>query len=377
MELEDLKVADSKPGLKKIKNKIITKLYKMKNIKYLLYSFLTLISFSISAQEETTENEPTFSVAGSIDTYFRSADYAPGTSFANLPGFALGMANVILSYEGEKSGFVADLVYGPRGTDAVFASNGSSNIVNQLYAYLNVSDNFTLTLGNWNTFLGYEVISPTANFNYSTSYMFSYGPFSHTGIKADFTLSEKTSLMLGVMNQTDFTEGNFDSLADTFDSPSSNGSPEPFDSYMFGAQLGISGQYINLLAGDGYTQIDFTGGFDLSDSFFLGINATSADIDGAGKFSGVALYPQLALSESFSIGLRGEIFNDDTGILDGAGGSDQDNTSFTITGSYTSGNLTIKPEFRVDSGSAEFYQKSLTGTTDNLASFILAAIYAF
>jgi len=336
----------------------------MKNIKYLLYSILALVSFSISAQEETTEDEPTFSVAGSIDTYFRSADYAPGTSFANKPGFALGMANVILSYEGEKSGFVADFVYGPRGVEAVFNSSGSSNIVNQLYAYLNVSDNFTLTLGNWNTFLGYEVISPTGNFNYSTSYMFSYGPFSHTGIKADFTLSEKTSLMLAVMNQTDFTEGNFDSVLTGI----------PFDAYMFGAQLGISGQYLNLLAGDGYTQIDFTGGFDLSDSFFLGINATSADMDDAGKFSGVALYPQLALSDTFTLGLRGEIFNDDSGIL---GGGDQDNTSFTITGSFTSGNLTIKPEIRVDSASAEIYSKSLTDYTDNLASFVLAAIYAF
>ena len=336
----------------------------MKNIKYLLYSVLTFVSFSINAQEETTEDEPTFSVAGSIDTYFRSADYAPGTSFANKPGFALGMANVILSYEGEKSGFVADFVYGPRGVEAVFNSSGSSNIVNQLYAYLNVSDNFTLTLGNWNTFLGYEVISPTGNFNYSTSYMFSYGPFSHTGIKADFTLSEKTSLMLAVMNQTDFTEGNFDSVLTGI----------PFDAYMFGAQLGISGQYLNLLAGDGYTQIDFTGGFNLSDSFFLGINATSADMDDAGKFSGVALYPQLALSDTFTLGLRGEIFNDDSGIL---GGGDQDNTSFTITGSFTSGNLTIKPEIRVDSASAEIYSKSLTDYTDNLASFVLAAIYAF
>tara|TARA_Y100000004_G_scaffold191589_1_gene250646 strand:- start:159 stop:1169 length:1011 start_codon:yes stop_codon:yes gene_type:complete len=336
----------------------------MKNIKYLLYSILTFVSFTINAQEETTEDEPTFSVAGSIDTYFRSADYAPGTSFANKPGFALGMANVILSYEGEKSGFVADFVYGPRGVEAVFNSSGSSNIVNQLYAYLNVSDNFTLTLGNWNTFLGYEVISPTGNFNYSTSYMFSYGPFSHTGIKADFTLSEKTSLMLAVMNQTDFTEGNFDSVLTGI----------PFDAYMFGAQLGISGQYLNLLAGDGYTQIDFTGGFDLSDSFFLGINATSADMDDAGKFSGVALYPQLALSDTFTLGLRGEIFNDDSGIL---GGGDQDNTSFTITGSFTSGNLTIKPEIRVDSASAEIYSKSLTDYTDNLASFVLAAIYAF
>ena len=131
------------------------------------------------------------------------------------------------------------------------------------------------------------------------------------------------------------------------------------------------------MAGDGYTQIDFTGGFDLSESFFLGINATSADIDGAGKFSGVALYPQLALSETFTLGLRGEIFNDDTGILDSVGGTDQDNTSFTITGSFTSGNLTIKPEIRVDSASAEIYSKSLTDYTDNLASFVLAAIYAF
>ena len=339
----------------------------MKNLKFITYFFAFITCFALSAQEEETEEKPTFSVAGSIDTYFRGSDYAPGTSFANLPGFALGMANVILSYEGEKSGFVADLVYGPRGVEAVFNSSGSSNIVNQLYAYYNVSDSFTLTLGNWNTFLGYEVISPTANFNYSTSYMFSYGPFSHTGIKADFTLSESTSLMLGIMNQTDFTEGNFDSALTGL----------VFDKYMYGAQLGISGQYLNLLAGDGYTQIDFTGGFDLSESFFLGINATSADIDGVGKFSGAALYPQLALSDSFTLGLRGEIFNDDTGILDDVGGTDQDNTSFTITGSFTSGNLTIKPEFRVDSGSAEFYQKSLTGTTDNLASFVLAAIYAF
>ena len=79
-------------------------------------------------------------------------------------------------------------------------------------------------------------------------------------------------------------------------------------------------------------------------------------------------------SDTFTLGLRGEIFNDDSGIL---GGGDQDNTSFTITGSFTSGNLTIKPEIRVDSASAEIYSKSLTDYTDNLASFILAAIYAF
>ena len=334
-------------------------------MKFLKHTFALLIlsSSMIFAQEAS---ESTFEVSGSVDAYFRSGDYAPYTSFANLNGFALGMANVVLSYEGEKHGFVADFVYGPRGTDAVFASNGSSSIVNQLYIYYNVSDNFTLTLGNFNTFLGYEVISPTANFNYSTSYMFSYGPFSHSGIKADFALSDNASLMLGVFNQTDYTEGNFD------------GDGLPFDSYMFGAQLGLYGQYINLLAGDDYTQIDYTGGFNLSESFFLGINATSTKLAGDVGFSGVALYPQLALSDTFSIGLRGEIFDETSGGVGALGVTeDGDNTSLTITGSYSSGNFTLKPEIRIDSASAEIYSKNISDYTDNLASFVLAAIYSF
>ena len=347
----------------------------MKFLKLSLITLSLLFSHSLLAQEvaapEETEEKPTFSVSGSVDTYFRSNDYAPYTSFANDPGFAIGMANVIMSYEGDKHGFVADLVYGPRGVDAVFGSDDASSIVNQLYVYYNVSDNFTLTLGNFNTFLGYEVISPVANFNYSTSYMFSYGPFSHSGIKADIGLSDDVSLMLGVFNQTDMTEGNFDSLSED---------ETVFDSYMYGVQLGLFGQYVNLLAGEDYTQIDFTGGFDLSESFYLGINATSASIgDGDEGFSGVALYPQLALSDSFSIGLRGEIFNETDGGVGAISLSDADadNTSFTITGSYSAGNLILKPEIRIDSANEEIYAKSATEMSDNLASFVLSAIYSF
>jgi hypothetical protein len=295
--------------------------------------------------------EPTFSVSGSVDTYYRSTEFAPATSFANLNGFALGMANIVLSYEGEKAGFVTDLVYGPRGTDAVFNSNGSSSIVNQMYVYYNVSDSFKLTLGNFNTFLGYEVISPTGNFNYSTSYMFSNGPFSHTGIKADIAVSDDVSLMLGVLNTTDMTE-----------------SQPADDDYMFGAQLGLFGQNINFLSGGNAntSQIDFTGGIDISDSFFLGVNATTYEDDGV-EWSGVALYPQLSVSDSFDIGLRGESFdikNVNT------------YTSLTITGSYTSGSITIKPEIRVDNADKSVSTWSADGT-DSLSSFVLAAIYSF
>ncbi|MGB2085808.1 MAG: outer membrane beta-barrel protein [Flavobacteriaceae bacterium] len=341
----------------------------MKSLKNLFFALTLVFASSLFAQEETATEESTFAVSGSIDTYFRSSDYAPFTSFANVPGFALGMANIVLGYEGEKHGFVADFVYGPRGTEAVFNSTGSSNIVNQLYAYYSFSDKLTVTLGNFNTFLGYEVISPAANFNYSTSYMFSYGPFSHTGIKADISFSDNVSLMVGLFNQTDYTEGNFD--ASTGD---------VFDSYMYGVQLGIYGQYINLLAGEDYTQFDFTGGIDISESFFLGVNATTTEIGDDDGFSGVALYPQLALSDSFTVGLRGEIFNEKgAGVssLSTEGSDEADNTSITITGSYTSGNFTLKPEFRIDTASAEVYSKNATDFSDNLASFVLAAIYSF
>jgi hypothetical protein len=258
------------------------------------------------------------------------------------------------------SNLVADVVFGPRGSDAVFGSVGnSSELVNQLYAYYDIAEGVRITLGNFNTFLGYEVISPAANFNYSTSYMFSYGPFSHTGVKADFTLTDDISLMLGVFNKTDQTEANYDRYT------------------AFGAQLGLYGQYINLLAGEDYFQLDYTGGFDLADSFFLGINATTATLAGDQGFAGVALYPQLTTSDSFAIGLRGEFFSETDGFGALVDDGDADNFSLTLTGSFTSGNFTFKPEFRIDSASSEIFAISPTETADSLSSFVVAAIYSF
>ena len=340
----------------------------MKNLKHLLILSLIVTLFNTSgvmAQEtEETEAAPSFNFSGTVDTYFRTSfsedPVAPGTSFANLNGFALGMANFIVSYEGEKSGFVADVVFGPRGSDAVFGSVGnSSELVNQLYAYYDIAEGVRITLGNFNTFLGYEVISPAANFNYSTSYMFSYGPFSHTGVKADLTLADDISLMLGVFNQTDQTEANYDRYT------------------AFGAQLGLYGQYINLLAGEDYFQLDYTGGFDLADSFFLGINATTATLAGDTGFAGVALYPQLTTSDTFAIGLRGEFFSETDGFGALVDDGDADNFSLTLTGSFTSGNFTFKPEFRIDSASSEIFAISPTETADSLSSFVVAAIYSF
>jgi len=382
----------------------------MKTTKILLL-LITVLSFhSLQAQEEADASNIT--ISGSVDAYFRAnltapnkgdVAQAPGTSFANLPGFALGMANVVAAYEGEKVGFVADLVFGPRGADAVFLSTGSANIVNQLYMYWRPSDNLTFTIGNFNTYLGYEVISPTGNFNYSTSYMFSSGPFSHTGLKADIDLTENWSLMAAVMNPTDFTEFN------------------PLGTYTAGLQLGYEtdngGTWLNFLYGDqdgkldedhglvngeasaGSTfQVDLTTGYNATEALYLGLNTTylttsagevyngSAIMDASGDaagFYGIAGYVQASTSEKFSLGARAEyfsIFNNGgsavaTDPIDGDGNV----LAFTLSGNIKpTNNLTLIPELRLDTASEQsaFINRSMN-PSKSLSSILLAAVFSF
>ena len=168
------------------------------------------------------------------------------------------------------------------------------------------------------------------------------------------------------MNQTDVTELNITGK------------------YAYGFQLGYSGQYLNVLIDNGPFEIDYTGGFDLSDSFFLGLNAAYFDGDGSGSFAGGAIYPQLTTSENFAIGLRAEYFAETDGFgaiggIDANGDGDASIFAVTLTGSATIGNLMIKPELRLDSASEEsinFLDSDLMAQK-SLSSFVLAAIYSF
>ncbi len=375
-----------------------------------------ILGLIIATAAVAQDDETGLSISGSVDAYFHSSigteDVAPASSFANLPGFALGMVNTIVSYDAENVGFVGDLVFGPRGTDAVFGSpaySSTGQIINQLYVYWNVSDAVTLTLGNFNTFLGYEVISPTANFNYSTSYMFSYGPFSHTGLKADFGLSDELSLTLAVMNPTDMTEANFSRFM-----------PGMSNTYTLGAQLGyandMGGAYLNFLFGDqdgrldeddpGLTagdasggplfQVDLTTGWDITDVFYLGLNTTFLTLapgesydgtsisDATGDpstFLGFALYPQLALSDPTSVGLRFEYFAEGNGGVGAIGAYDTNGDGsvidITLSLNHKVGNLTIIPEFRVDLTSEDAFTQNDGTATSTLPTFNLAGVYSF
>jgi hypothetical protein len=362
------------------------------------------------AVDKEEEEEATFTFTGSVDAYFHTSfktqnanyddAYAPSTSFADLRGFSLGMVNLITSYAGEKAGFTADLVFGPRGRAAVFGTASGQAIINQAFMFYKFSDKATLNLGQFNTFVGYEVISPAANFHYSTSYLFSWGPFNHTGARLDLAFDKGIVAKLAVMNPTDIVEFN------------------PVNTYTLGAQVGKTSEslsvWLNFLYGDqdgtldkdeapqaGTTsagsllQGDITLTYSLSDKVSLGFNAShqqtasgeqvaiNGDIEDIGgsasSFTGFAVYPRLSLSENFALGLRAEYFAVKNGHLDIFGLDENGDGSvmeFTLSGNYKAGGLTFIPEIRVDKTSEDSFFEG-TSAKSLMPSLTLAAVYKF
>ncbi|MDX6747644.1 outer membrane beta-barrel protein [Polaribacter sp. PL03] len=326
-------------------------------MKKIIFTLLLATSLVVTGQEK--EDKGTFSLSGTVDVYhssnLKSGSLGSVGVLSDVPanGFGLGMVNTIFAYEKGKAGIVADLAYGPRAN----AANAYTGAINQLYAYYNASEKVTLTLGQFNTFYGYEVISPSGNFNYSVSYLFNAGPFSHTGLKVDYAATEDLSFMLAITNPHGVTAG-----------------ANPTNDYQLGFQTGYKGQYFNLAYGAdgfGFTDVlylDYTGGFDVSESFFLGINAAySNSSDADAGYQGVALYLQNTFSDKLSLGFRPEFYT----TTSGAG--DASVSAFTLSGNYSlTGSLTIIPEIRYDSSDDGLvpFGKDVTGAT-------IAAVYSF
>lgn len=366
----------------------------------------------IKEDEKKEEEKPTFTLSGSVDTYFHSTfkntnyyygdSYASSTSFADQKGFALGMVNLIATYAGEKAGFTADLVFGPRGQAAVFGTASGQAIINQAFVFYKFSDKITFNMGQFNTFVGYEVISPTVNFHYSTSYLFSWGPFNHTGARLDFALANGIVAKLAVMNPTDIVEFN------------------PVNTYTFGAQLGKvsdkGGVWLNFLYGDqdgtldkdvaapldasagNLLQGDITLGYNLTEKFYLGFNAsvqsiaTGEEVDTNGdiisttgdpsSFYGFAVYPKVTLSDAFAIGLRAEYFSTTNShfadpIIGLNADGDGSVMEFTLSANYKTGDLTLIPEFRIDKTSEDSFVSDSGSAKNLLPSINLAAVYKF
>jgi hypothetical protein len=352
--------------------------------KLLLISAFTALGFAAKAQDtiKVTSDAPLI-ISGSVDTYFKY-DFAGKkigsipTSFANEQNsLSIGMIDLGLKKTVGKATFVGELSFGPRSDASIptVGSGGSYHIQN-LYVSYNFTDKFNVTGGYMATFVGYEVISPVGNFNYSTSYLFTNGPFQNAGVKFTYAFTDKVSLMAGVFND------------------SWNAYQSVNDLSTFGAQLMVAPlkgwtAYLNVVAGTfSGTEFDLTTSYQITSAFKLGLNAATfsapewkygATAGAKGGFSGVALYPQYAVSKDVTVGLRGEYFATKTGTFAGSTlpAPGESVTSLTVTANIKAGPLNFIPEFRVDNGSKNMFVNSSLKPTQAAQQFSLAAVYAF
>lgn len=341
-------------------------------------------SFAQEQSDKKTSKSLTFS--GFTDGYYRY-DFSGKitnnrTSFTNAHNsFELGMASIKMEGKSGKVGFVADLGIGKREQEFAYTDAGLMQGIKQLYFSYAPADWIKFTMGSWATHVGYELVDAPANRNYSMSYMFSWGPFFHTGIKTEFT-SGKSGFMIGIANPTDYKM-------------SQTGSKKAILAQYSLAITEKTKLYLNYVDGQrpadsmNIRQFDVVFTTKLSDHFNLGYNGTyqkTKQVTQAAKTSnqdpnswwGSAIYLNVDPSEKWGFTLRSELYNDkkQLGAMAyapvGAG-----IFANTLSFQLKSGPLTIIPELRLEHASQQVFLAKNGLASSNTASALLAAVYSF
>ncbi|MBC7651598.1 MAG: porin [Deinococcales bacterium] len=352
--------------------------------KTLLSAFAMTTIVAASAQDSTKK---AIAISGSVDAYYRFDFAGKGnnkTSFTNSNNsFELGMATLKLDHSIGKVSATADLGFGRRsqefsyndGAGLTFIGGAAGNqvstlaAVKQLYITYAPNDKIKFTLGKFATHIGYELVDAVANRNYSMSYGFSYGPFFHTGLKADVSLGGKTAFMVGVANPTDFSTNTspYQYLIAQLSTATKNDKLKVYVNYQGTSSPGFK-----------LSQFDLVVLGVISDKFAINYDGTVQSRKfgsaSAESWSSNALYFNYDPSSKFGLTLRGEYLSDKTDLL-GIGG----NNIFipTLSANFKINNLTIIPEFRLDNAKNNIFIKSDGAGTKSASQFILAATYKF
>lgn len=347
------------------------------------FAVLTASAF-LNASFAQDSSKASLKISGSIDAYYRFSPGADGsgalnnlTSFTGSSNiFQLGMASVKAEYGTGKVGAVIDLGFGKRAEEFSYADEGTLQSVKQAYLYFAPSDKVKFTFGKFGTHIGYELLDPQLNKNYSMSYMFTNGPFSHTGLKADFSLGSGTGLMVGIANPIDVTAPSNGSAPKTilFQLSKVSGKYSLFLNYA-----GYFGAKLQMPTASSLSQVGLTATYAASDKFSLGYDGTvqivkDETISKSKTWWGSAIYANYSASSAFGLALRAEYFSDKKyNVKIGS-----NVLAATLSANYKVGGFTLIPELRVDNSNYAIFSKNAAGDPTKTAfSAILAAVYSF
>lgn len=340
---------------------------------------------SMTLAPEEGKKEPALVITGSVDAYYKF-DFAKTTgnsltSFTQTHNtFSLGMASVKFEHKGDKIGAVADLGFGPRAKDFSYNDDGITQAVKQLYVTYSPADWIKFTIGTWATHVGYELLDPQLNRNYSMSYMFTNGPFSHTGLKAEISKG-KHGFMLGVANATDYRIPPDDQI----------NKKALLAQYTFAPNDKVK-LYLNYVGGQNpdtskTNQFDAVITAKVNDKFNIGFNGTvnSTQVwDGVKNLEsktwwGSALYLNYDPQSWFGLTLRGELFSDKNQFK-AFSGATSGGTIFatTLSANFKTGGFIFIPEVRIDNANKQVLFTDKNGDfTKSAVNFSIAAIYSF
>jgi len=325
--------------------------------------FLSMLSFLVvHAQNDSTKASSTVYTVY-VDGYYKSdfAGYKENnkTSFTNSNGsLQLGMVSLKVdkSFSDKFTGTL-DLGVGKRAQEFSYNDKGLATVFKQAFVSYAISPKVKLSAGKWATHVGYELLDAYANRNYSMSYGFSYGPFFHTGIKADISLGGKTAMMIGFAQPTDFV---------------SSSSPDKVIIAQFSSASAndqLKG-YLNFQGANGKSQFDLVLNGVVSPTFAINYDGTIAT--NAGKsWSSNALYVNYDPIAKVGFTLRSEYFNDVNSVV-GVGTSIFQNT---LSANVHFNKLTIIPEIRFDNAQDKVFFNKNNNLNPYAGNFILAAVY--
>ena len=320
------------------------------------------------AQNDSTKKSTT-TLTAYLDGYYRALLKNGGgsnnnfTSFTNAHNsFKLGMASIKVDQTLGKFTASLDVGIGKRANEFSYNDIDILKNVKQATLSYSVSDKLKLTAGKFSTHIGYELLDATSNRNYSMSYGFSYGPFFHTGFKADIAIGGKTALMVGLVDPTDYT--------------SFNSKPKYIIAQISSATKNdkLKG-YLNFLKGDITTQYNLVVVATLTNrvsaTFDASINQQKFGEDNS-SWSSKAFYLNYDFTEKLGLTLREDFFSDRTISPIGLGSIN----ATTLSGKIKINKITMIPEIRIDRGITPLFSTK-TGTATNASNFLVAAIYAF
>lgn len=360
----------------------------IKNFFYSLTGIMAMVcSLQASSNPNTPPNDSTgiipssLSIKGSMDVYYQY-DFLKNaannlTSFTKSHNsFELGMASLALGHETGRVSMLADLGFGKRVEEFSYNDQNTRFAIKQLLVKYAVTDNLSLTAGSWTTHIGFELLDAYLNRNYSMSYLFSYGPFFHTGLKADISLGQ-SGIMLGIADPTDLKSASI---------------PNKFfiGQYSFTSGSEKFHAYVNFQAGQpddehALAQADVVLTQGLTDRLTLGVNGSIMNVKDksevnttSSQWYGAAVYLQGDFSDRTGFALRSELFNDAEQLnvfaSAPAGGSVWANT---LSFNYKVDNFILIPELRFENASEPLFLNASGEGKKSTARFTIAAIYHF